>query len=51
MIENIIIESLNKVKYLEIIFDKEFRFKIYLQYIVKKDIKVMIILSSITKSN
>ena len=51
MIENVIIKSLNEIKYLEIIFNKEFQFKIYFQYIIKKDIKVIMILSNIMKSN
>ena len=51
MIENVIIKLLNKMKYLEIIFDKELQFKIYFQYIITKDIKVIMRLSSIAKNN
>ena len=49
IINKIKIKLLKKIKYLEIIFNQELWFKSYLQYIIKKDINMIIILSSIIK--
>ena len=51
IVGKVIIESSNEAKYLGVIFDKELRFKTYLQYIVKKGIKAMMALSRIAKSS
>src|SRR5437762_1217368 len=38
IMKNVIIDSVNEVKYLDVIFDQKLQFKAHLQYIVKKDI-------------
>jgi len=48
---NVTIEPSNEAKYLGVIFDKELRFKIYLQYIIKKGTKAAMALSSIAKNS
>ena len=50
IINDVKIELSKKIKYLEIIFDQELRFKSHLQYIIKKDINTTIALSSIAKT-
>jgi hypothetical protein len=50
-IGNITIEPSDEAKYLGVIFDKELRFKTHLQYIIKKDTKAAMALSSIVKSS
>ena len=48
-INEVKIELSKKAKYLEVIFDQELRFKSHLQYIIKKDTNMTIVLSSIAK--
>ena len=49
IINKVTIKLSNEIKYLEIIFDQEMRFKSYLQHVIKKSINVTITLINIIK--
>jgi hypothetical protein len=45
------IESVNKGKYLGVIFDKTLKFKTHLQYIIEKGTRAAMVLSDISKNS
>ena len=51
MTNRVRITPLYGVKHLRVIFDNKLQYKIYLQYIIGKDIKAAMVLNNIAKSN